>query len=1239
MNLSLTSSLKNSRPFFGIILSSLLLYSCATYKVHKGKKLNEVSSAQTQNKSDFQLFLIGDAGNANEEQSQQTLNLLKNKLAAADSNSMLIFLGDNIYPLGMPKETDKDYPLAKQKLENQLAITQNFKGKTLVIPGNHDWYHGVEGLKAQEDFVKSYLNDKKSFLPKNSCPIDAIDLTKDIKLIVIDSEWALIDWDKYVGINKNCDIKTREDFYDEFRDLIVKNQNKRIIVALHHPVISSGVHAGFNSAKSHLSAFNGKVPIPGVASILTTLRSASGASMEDISNNHYDDFAGRIQNIIQDNKNVILVSGHDHNLQYHSEKNIRQIISGAGSKTDPVTITSESDFAYGGSGFAVLNLRSDKSADVEFFSTKNNQSESLSHIQVQNKPEEFVNNFPTTLPSNFTASVYDSKKTQKSKFYRWLWGDLYREYYGIPVQAEVANLSTLNGGFTPIREGGGNQSNSLRVETEDGQEFAMRGLKKNAIRFLNNQGFKKNSFSDDLKNKFPERFLLDFYTTSHPYTPFAIGNLSDKIGLFHSDPKLYYVPKQKQLGDFNKTYGDELYMIEERFSSDSKTLASLDNATDVVSTLDVIKNLQKNSNYSVDQDLYIRARLFDMLIGDWDRHDDQWKWAEYKNGNNVVYKPIPRDHDQAFSKYDGAAFTFIMNIPMIRHMKSFKEDLKSVKWLNTEGYPLDLIFLRSATEKQWHNQAKFIQEHISDADIDNAFKNLPQEVQDETVLDIQQKLKERKKKLDLYATQYVIALSEKVPLAGTVNKDKFVVSKDMKGLVTVKIYELNEKKNSENLVFEKTYNDKLTKEIWIYGLEDDDTYEVTGNAKTKINIRLIGGYNHDVYKVANGSRVKIYDYKSQKNTYETKGTHKSIRDDYEINTYNWKHPKYNFFARYPNANYNPDDGIILGFVANYTVNNFIRDPFSSRHALSANLYTATGGFNLGYKGIFKKAIAGWDAQIDALYTTPHFARTFFGLGNESPYNADEDDKNYNRVRISQIKFAPSISKKSWLNLKHQFQLTFEHSEVQRNEDRIVAVSKDINPEVFNGQQFAGANYTFSFKNTDSNSFPTLGMELVLNAGWKTNLSQFNQNFVSYQGTLNLFKKIDKNGKFVFANSMNAIILNNNNFEFYQAASIGGRSGFRAYRNERFSGKSSFLNSAEIRWDFGRIKNNFIPTNMGVLVGYDVGRVWTDYEISNKWHQGVGAGFWLGVLDMFSAHLDYFTGSDGGRISGGVGMSF
>lgn len=1087
MNLSFKTHLKNTSVVLRTVMSAGALYSCATYNVQKGKNLFEVKNSDIKSESDFKLFLIGDAGNADEPQAKKTLNLLKGKLDSADSNSMLIFLGDNIYPNGMPKETDKDYDSAKIKLENQLAITRNFKGKTLVIPGNHDWYSGLEGLNTQEGLVKKYFDDKKAFLPKNGCPIDDINISKDIKLIAIDTEWVITNWDNYPGINKNCNIKTREDFFTEFKDLIIKNQGKRIIVALHHPIISSGTHAGFSSARSHLFPFNSKVPVPVVASFLNVLRSSSGASPADINNRHYADLANRLKSIVQDKENIIFVSGHDHNLQYHEDGNLRQIISGAGSKIDPSTIIEKTDFSYGGSGFAVLNFRKDQSTDVEYFSTKDAQLQKLTHISVISKPDVFVNNFPNSFPATFSSTIYPVQLTQKGKFYRWLWGDHYRKYYGIPIEAPTANLSELNGGYVPFREGGGNQSNSLRLKAADGQEFVMRGVKKSAIRFLNNMAFQKSTLGEELTDTFPEKFLLDFYTTNHPFTPFTIGNMSEKLNIFHSNPKLYFIPKQQALGRYNENYGDEMYMIEERFSSDPKTLASLNNAKDIVSTDDVLKNLSKSNKYSVDKESYIRARVFDMLIGDWDRHSDQWKWAEYEVGDRIIYKPIPKDRDQAFSKYDGAAFKIIMNVPAIRHMKTFTEDISSVKWLAMEPYPMDLVFLKGATQEDWETQAKYIQEHLTDADIDDAFHNLPKEVQDETIDDIQRKLKIRKTKLQGYASQYYDVLQKKVPLAGTVNPDRFVITKNGHS-VQVQQYKLGKNKDQNELVFEKTYHDSKTKELWIYGLEDDDIYEVMGTGNPKMTIRLIGGYNHDTYNVADGRKVKIYDFKSQKNTYNAGNATKNITDDYDINSYNYKHPKYNAFAGYPNVDYNPDDGVIIGVLANYTVNNFIRDPFTQKHSLKTNFYTATAGFSVEYKGIFKKAISGWDLNLDAFYTTPRFSQNFFGLSNESPYDKENTEREYNRARISKFSFAPSIAKKSWMNLSHQIQLTFEDNKVQRKEGRFINQSPDVSPEVFNSQQFVGANYTFGYKNADNAAFPTLGLEFMLNANWKATLS-------------------------------------------------------------------------------------------------------------------------------------------------------
>lgn len=126
---------------------------------------------------------------------------------------------------------------------------------------------------------------------------------------------------------------------------------------------------------------------------------------------------------------------------------------------------------------------------------------------------------------------------------------------------------------------------------------------------------------------------------------------------------------------------------------------------------------------------------------------------------------------------------------------------------------------------------------------------------------------------------------------------------------------------------------------------------------------------------------------------------------------------------------------------------------------------------------------------------------------------------------------------------------------------------------------------------------------------------------------------------MLANALSAAWINNRNFEFYQAANIGGDNGLRAYRTQRFSGKSFVLNSSEIRWNLGQLRNSFLPASYGVALGYDVGRVWNPGERSTKWHQSAGASVWLTMLNKISLRMNGFSGEDGFRLSFGLGMSF
>lgn len=1224
------------------IIALFIVYACATRKPQYGKNVsaNETENATDTIKIAHTFFLVGDAGNADEEQAQQTLELLHKKLKKASKKSTLLFLGDNIYPKGFPGDKQpEDKALAETKLTNQLKLTEGFKGKTIVIPGNHDWYSGIKGLERQADFVTKYLNDKKGFLPRKSCPIENVKIDSTTTLIAVDSEWFLEDWNDHPTINDNCEIKTREAFFEELEGLLNKNQEKTVVLAIHHPLLSNGTHGGQFSLEKQLFPLEQKIPLPIIGSFINLLRKTSGVNPQDIQNKQYTIYTKRIKTLLQKQKNVIVVSGHDHNLQYISKENIQQIISGAGSKSEAARAINPYDFSYGGNGYATLTMFKSGDAKVSFYGNENGKEKLLFEREIIKAKEiNWASDIPNKFPETVTTSIYSPKMTQKSAFHRFLFGQHYRKYYSLPIEARTATIDTLKGGLKPIREGGGHQSVSLRMSDPQGREYIMRAMKKSATVFLQSVAFKDQYVVNEFEKTYAEDFLFDFYTTSHPYSSFAIGGMSDQIGLRHTNPILYYIPKQNGLGEFNASFGDQLYMVEERPADNHLDGKNFGKPSNIIGTDDMMLNLHKDEKYTVDEKEYIKARLFDILLGDWDRHSDQWRWAEYKEDGKVIYRPIPRDRDQAFVKYDGALLSLIMNMPPLRHMRTFKGDRINVKWLGREPYPMDLAFLKTAGEKEWVEQGKYIQENLTDADIDVAFKNMPKEVQDETVDEIKAKLKSRKKDLQKYAREYSDVLDKTVMIAGTDKKDKFVLNHNVKKGIEIQVFRI--KKEGDELLYTKNVSDAKTKNLWIYGLDDNDVFEVKGTEKSSIKIRLIGGQNNDTYNIENGRKVIVYDFKSKENTYNLDSkTQTQLTDDYEVNAYNYERPKYNVVSGLPNIGYNPDDGVKVGVNVNYTVNNFKQNPYTQRHIFNAFYYFATGGLEFNYAAHFPGLLGKWVIDVESLYTTPNFAMNYFGYGNESQYD-DDLGMDYNRVRIRKFNASGAIRHVGRYGSEFSIQPIFQRMTVEDTENRYINIPGIVNPNVFDSQNYGSLKVKYLFKNSDFAAKPTLGMYFMIAGTWTTNLDDTKKNFPTLESVLGFTHKIDHNGKLILATYLKGKAIFNNNYEFYQGASLGGDTDLRGFRNERFLGNSYFSQSSDLRLSIGKIRKTIVPFTYGILGGFDYGRVWLDGENSKKWHQDYGGGLWLNAINVITARISYFKSPDEiGRLIFGAAYSF
>ncbi|EGV44556.2 phosphoesterase [Bizionia argentinensis JUB59] len=1219
------------RLVFSFLFLTIFL-GCATFKTQY--KEPYIPLQETDKSIEYSFYLIGDAGNSPIGTKTDALQAFEDALKLADTNSSAFFLGDNIYPRGLPEKTEKSYAFAKHQLDVQIESVKDFEGKPIFLPGNHDWYSdGLIGLKRQQDYITNALG-KNTFLPKKGCPIDNKTITDNIELILVDAKWYMTNWNKHPTINDDCEIKTREAFLEEFESRIKKARGKTTIVAMHHPVFTNGPHGGQYTFMDHMK------PLPVLGTLKNILRKTTGISPEDIQNKSYNEFRKRIITLAQENERVIFVSGHDHNLQYLVQDNLVQIISGSGSKSSATRNVGNGLFSSSEPGYARLDVFNDGSSQVRFVAA--NKDTVLFSKEVYSAKKQEAQMYRENIPQTIKASIYTPEETDKSNFYKFLWGERYSQEFSTPIQVKTVMLDTLFGGLKSVRKGGGTQSNSLRLADSSGREYVMRGLRKNALNYIQAFAFKDQYVEGQFNNTVAEEAVFHVFTGSYPYASFVTATLSDAISVLHTNPVLYYVPHQKNIEPFNDTFGDELYMIEEHAGNDHGNIESFAFSNKLVGTNGMLEEIRKDENTVIDEAAYIRARLFDMLIGDWDRHHDQWRWAKTKKDDKTVYIPVPRDRDQAFSNMnDGLLLNLASKlIPVARLLKGYSDDLKSPKWFNLEPFPLDVSLISQSDKTVWDEQVKHIMNHLTDEIIEEAFLNVPQELQGENAEDIKSKLKSRRSNLQKISDTYFAHINKIAVVKGTDKDDYFDIERLPNGETKVIAYRIKKGKRAD-VFHHRTYSKNETKEIWIYALDDDDVFHVHGEGNRYITLRLIGGQNNDVYNIENGKKTHFYDYKSKKNTIRTVQGKKHLTNNYDINTYNYLKIKNNANQFIPIIGYNPDDGIKLGLKDTYTVYGFDRNPFTSQHKLSAAYYFATYGFDISYKGEFAHIIGDFNLGLDVVFTSPNYSVNFFGYGNETR-NLNRDNynlykKDYNRVRLQTFRFAPSLIYKGYLDGIFTLGLAYETIQVEKTQNRFIS-DYYMSSLSESGNSFVGAYASYHFENRNHAAYPSVGFETNLKLGYRTNLDK-SKSIGYIIPDVSFDYNLEPTGKLVLATKLKAHLNLGDNYEFYQAASIGASDGLRGFRNQRFTGRNSFYQLTDLRYMFSKLKTGILPINLGVYTGVDYGRVWLKDDFSEKWHNSYGGGLLLIAAEVFTGNISLFNSDDGFRFAFSLGVDF
>ncbi|MDB5223019.1 MAG: hypothetical protein JWN83_1686, partial [Chitinophagaceae bacterium] len=799
-----------------------------------------------------------------------------------------------------------------------------------------------------------------------------------------------------------------------------------------------------------------------------------------------------------------------------------------------------------------------------------------------------------------TKTIAAGPEYKRSSFYQWLWGKNYRKEWTTPVTFPIAKLDTLRGGIVKYKVGGGHQSKSLHLKNKQDKEYALRTVNKSL----------KVLIPPIFYNTFIEHIANDEISMSHPYGALGVPVMAQAAGIPHSDPQFIWVPKQPALDTLNTVYGDRVYLFEQRPSGDWSDNANFLNFPKFIGSDELLNKMYDDNDNHVDQVAFIKARLFDMVIGDWDRHLDQWKWGKIEKGEQNIYVPIPTDRDQAFSTTGGVLLKAAISASGQKYLQTFDYTIQDVTAI--ERRFLDRLFANQITLEEWQTQARGLQHALTDNVIENSVKQMPAEIFAISGNEIIAKLKSRRNHLAEYATQYYNFLAKEVEIVGSKKNELFEINHLNSNETSVNLYKINKEGEIKNKPFySRVFKTGETKEIRLYGLSGNDIYRINGKVNTGIKIRIIGGDEKD--SVINNSNIKIHVYDDAKNSFIGSSIKLHLSDSTD-HTFDYDAYRPDKKGIGPLLGYTNEDPFFVGLGYNATHHKWRKFPYASKQSIGVKYSISQKAFGVFYKGIFPELIGKWDLLLNADYDAIRWLN-FYGVGNNT--TSIIKDIPFNRTQSKQILGNIGFQRnfgKSTINVSGFFQSV----KIRNDFDRFLAKNiAPTQPGIFKTNNYVGAGLMYKLVLLNDSIVPTSGFFFLANASYFQNLTQ-SESFQRYTGIAQVYIPLIPKFSLAIRGAGGTVT---GNPMFYQLPHIGGADDLRGYRRERFWGKTAFSNSNELRF-ITNFRSYIMNGKIGLTVFYDQGRVWQPSETSDTWHTDYGAGLLLAPFNALLANIAY-----------------
>jgi hypothetical protein len=782
---------------------------------------------------------------------------------------------------------------------------------------------------------------------------------------------------------------------------------------------------------------------------------------------------------------------------------------------------------------------------------------------------------------------------EAGSLHRAFFGDDYRALWGMPIRVEVLDLERHAGGLTPVRMVGGGQSAGLALRGADGRAYTFRRIEKDATRAL----------PPDLRPTIAGRIVQDQIAALHPAATVVAAPLLEAAGVLHVTPRLVVMPDDAGLGEFRREFAGTLGTIEEYPTLARAGAPGFAAATEIIETAELLERLRKAPGERAGARAYLRARLVDLFIGDWDRHTRQWRWARVPGVPG--WQPIPEDRDFAFCRYEGAVLAVARN--WYPRWVVFDERYPPMLGLTWQAWPLDRALLTELEKSAWDEIADDLQARLTDDVIAAAIRRLPEEYQRADGERLAADLRGRRDRLRGAAGAFYRHLSEEVAIGATDEPDVAEVVAVEEGVdVTIRpAYGSGDPEREP--WYHRRFLRSETRELRIDLRGGDDRFVARG--RPPIRVHVVGGPGNDLLDDSEGGAMRFADWEGANRVLRGRGTLLDARPYTPpppeskvpyLPARDWGRQRWYvpWFAA------SPDTGLFVGGGVRLERYGFRTYPYRAQHLVRAGYAIGPNAFRGDYAGELRLENSGVFFTVDARASQLDVLH-FYGLGNETP---EPRVQTFFEVRQTQLSLAPAINFALARHVTLAAGPRVDYASTRRSANRFIGQTLPYGSEPF-GQLGATAELRLDTRDIPANALR--GLTLLAGGtihppAWAV---QEAYGEVHAEAAAVLGAAWPLRPTLALRARAKSVI---GTYPFHEAAFIGGVDSLRAFPSQRFAGDSSALGNAELRLFLGRFFL-VLPGEYGVFALADTGRVWLEGERSQTWHTAVGGGLWFAYV--------------------------